>query len=231
MCSYKPMRLYTDIQNKTMKLTSDIISLFELYIQNKATAKQCQEVDLLVSSNKEAAIMLKAMQLLKAELINAEIEKVKLSLTNLNQSISKSQIASTKKHAINDSLDKALNYTIEQLQKLFAPVHLYEQIITDFSLRSTEVRLLQPEAELDCKDYQLHFELQHPQNNQGEIEIYIENNQHQELYYAEFDADEKKFNINLTPNLFTTGRYYWKFAIGNAIIINSFFINKDLMPA
>ncbi len=218
-----------------MELDSHIIELLELYVNNQASKQQRKEVDALVKNNSEIAAMLQAMQLLKTELINLEIIKAKALLVKLREQkqIKKQKPTESDNNSLAHQLKETLHYTVEQLQKLFAPQAIYEQHISNFSLRAASYKLLQPEQGLDCSNYQLQFELQNPVNKGDEIEIIIENNQYEELLVKEYISSipAPPFILHLNPEIFTTGRYYWKFSVEDQVIIGSFFINKQLMPA
>ncbi len=211
-----------------MELNEHIIQLFELYVNNKATEAQKQEVDSFVKANAEAATILKAMQLSKRVLIERKVSSAEKMFKALGQ-----QRAKTPAKASNSwrkQLKQAGSYTLAQLEKLFAPHPIYKNHSSIFSLRTNQVSLAHPEEAFDCTNYELQFELKTPLSKNEEVDISVENNLGEEKFFEEYDSPQQTFTITLNPQIFTSGLYYWKFSVGDFLIIGSFFIDKHLNP-
>lgn len=204
-----------------------IQALLERFVKGKATAKEQKEVQQLCGENPDIKAQLEFMQVLHQGLVQGEVNRMSQRLSFLTSQLKQNK----KKQSFLDTLNQQLNYTLEQLLQLFAPVPAYQTQLARISLRAaaTDI-LLSPPTSYDCVDYQLQFSLEKPLSKTEELELIVEDNQFNEVYAQEYPPQTTEFTVQLNPNDYAPGRYYWKLSVEDQLLIGEFFIQKDLMP-
>ncbi len=209
-----------------------ITSLLERFVKGYITLAEKEEVNQLVASNAAIAEQLQTLQVLRKGMIEEELQSSRLFLQSLEKQSLKEKVGEKAKQL--KQLKQQIQYSIEELKKMFAPFPAYDQYALQFAQRAaSDVNLVlkAPENDMNCESLQLEFSLSKPLETEEEIEIVIEDNQSREKIAQEFEPTTQQFKINLSQANLSPGRYYWKFMVEDAVVIGSFFIQKDLMPA
>jgi len=209
-----------------MKNEQYIQALLERLVKGKATAKEQKEIQQLCVENPDIQEKLEFIQSLHKGLVASEIHQMSKRLNILSH-----RLKQKKKQRLSAAVNKKFNYTPAQLQRLFAVVRPYQIHLAHLALRAADIsELLSPPLSYDCKDYQLHFSLEKSLSKTEELELIVEDNQFNELFAQEYMPTTTDFTVQLNPNDYAPGRYYWKLSSGDQLLIGEFFIRKDLMP-
>ncbi len=206
-----------------------IMDLLERFVKGQVTISEKEEVAKITANKPQWDEKLKMIQSLRKGFIEEEVANSRAFLQSLEtQSL---------KEKLGDAISKVkqqIQYSIEELTKMFAPFPAYDQYAMQFAQRAaSDVHLVlkAPENDMNCTSLTLNFSLTKPLQTDEEIEIVVEDNQSREKIAEEFESDTQHFEIDLSQSNLSPGRYYWKFMVEDAVVIGSFFIQKELMPS
>jgi len=122
-------------------------------------------------------------------------------------------------------------YTLDELLNMFAVVEHYDAILTEVERSATAVDFTTFEvlAPLNGQDCSHSLQLVFSKAVAQDLEVWIENNQEEELLSALVPAGCTAFNID-TSSL-SPGCYYWRIECNEEdFLLGKFYIRKDLMP-
>ncbi|MGB1241604.1 MAG: hypothetical protein ACPG49_03725 [Chitinophagales bacterium] len=197
------------------------------FLENRLSPKDVEKVRLQIINDPEwaeEAAFLKDLSFSAIEVKKAALRKrfneveVKLQRETPNG-------VTVLMNKIKNSIKDHVDYSLDQLTNLFAPVPTYQMAISQ-TKRGVDFDVLKPEKGGDCWEDGLSFELS---NGVGEaLELTIENNQSDELYSDEIPAHTIYFKPSFSSKDHSPGRYYWKLTSDNETIMGDFFIGRDL---
>ncbi len=199
------------------------------FLTNRLSPQEAEAVRLQIANNPEWAEEAAFLQ----EVLFSAIEVKKKQLrehfavveAKLKKQQAKSLSASIDK--MKTSVQKQLDYSIEQLKELFAPVPHYQPLLA-MPTRAGGIEVLVPENGVDCTDEGLYFELS--ETSKELLELSIENNQCDEVYTLEIEPNTFQFTVPFVAKEHPPGRYYWKLMVEDEMVISEFFVGKDMKP-
>lgn len=109
----------------------------------------------------------------------------------------------------------------EDLLENFRLVPAYEQMMATVE-RGRGIEVIAPSNRMYCEDYGLNFTLKKPLPPRTSIRI--ENNRTQAVFKQKLVEGRTTFTIELSPDLFPTGLYYWKLWNKNGMVMGSFLV-------
>ncbi|MEZ4886780.1 MAG: hypothetical protein R3E32_18775 [Chitinophagales bacterium] len=196
----------------THRLSPEEAAMVELRIAEDAEWKEEEAFQREVLFT---AIEVKKMQLRK-QFAGIEAKLQKKYANNLSTSIDK----------IKTSIKEHVEYSVEQLKELFAPVPHYQPLLA-MPTRAGSLEVMIPQNGIDCTDEGLQFEL--TEASDETLELSIENNQCEEVYTQEILPNTFQFIVPFAAKDYPPGRYYWKLMVEDEMIISEFFVGKDLI--
>ena len=118
-------------------------------------------------------------------------------------------------------------YTTKQLTKQFKPCQYYEQELIAAPMRSSKyaLKVIEPQKEANF-DNELFFSFNMPAPIT--CNLIIEDNE--ETIVEQYDIAAGSTNFTILLNNYLPGRYYWKLDIGDNVLMDSIFVQKNLMP-
>ncbi len=120
--------------------------------------------------------------------------------------------------------EEETTYSLEELLADFQVVPSYEKMILT-EMRSEQIKVIKPLNRFHCKNHQLTFVLKLASTVGTAIRI--ENNQMKALLKQKIGVGLTNFTIDLPPNLFPSGLYYWKLWNGDGMVMGSFLIPQS----
>lgn len=218
-----------------MKNEQHISTLIEKAVKGKTTKAEEQELLQLSAQDPDIRLELQIMRDVRQGLIEIAVDNARALFEKIESSLPKLKSAAPVRKptpALLETLGQYVDYTLAQLQQIFAPIPAYQhQLARAASRAAAHAPILQPVAGYDCTDYVLPFVLAKPLADlDDELEIIVEDNQYNELWTEEFDCQTTNISVQLDPKKFPPGRYYWKLGVGDTTFIGEFFIRKDLLP-
>ncbi len=163
-----------------------------------------------------------SMQVHGNELVRAKLHSFEAAF---QASQVKQQVVSTT--PLLSRIKETINYTLDELAALFAPVPTYQASLGMVS-RGTATDVISPSNGIDAADLEeLIFKTVHL--TQEPFELCIENNKQDVLVELEIPSNVQEFRVSLAALNATPGRYYWKLLSDEDMFIGYFFIRKDLM--
>ncbi|MFK7903782.1 MAG: hypothetical protein AB8B69_01595 [Chitinophagales bacterium] len=197
------------------------------FLTNRLPLQEAKEVSLQIANDPEwaeEAAFLKDLSVSAVEVKKAALRK---QFNNIEVKLQRetSEGMTTLMNKIKDSVKNHIDYSIDQLAGLFAPVPHYQPILAQVQ-RGGDFEVLKPEKGADCWSDGLFFEFSN--GLEEALELSIENNQSDELYSGEIPAHSIYFNPQFSSKDHPPGRYYWKVTSDNETIMGDFFIGKDL---
>lgn len=201
-----------------------IRDLLKDYLKGRISAQEAAAVESYLKAYPEFEAELDFERNLLEGLVELELEDAHFFLTDLEKKLSLS--SNTKESSLSEKIQEGVQYSINQLQRWFAPVQNYEKLLQQTAFRAVSFKVLQPRNSIECSGLQLSFRLNKPVDN---LLLLIEDNEFNELIEQEFEEAVDVFQISLSPTDFHPGRYYWKLSDDNQTIVGVFFIQKNLM--
>lgn len=158
--------------------------------------------------------------------------EMKLELQNLESNL---QLKKTSSFTIDlspqrllEKINQAIDFTLEELTALFAPLPNYELAALQPS-RSSEVMLIEPENEVNIEGGLLTFVFEKPISEN--LQLKIENNRLEQLLETTIPQNSQAFELFLEESIFAAGRFYWKLKGSTGTQIGVFFVRKDLQTS
>lgn len=208
------------------------LEIIERYLSDELSPKEQTVFQELLTSDEDFALAVLFQKDLMPSIAANGRQSLKLQFEELEKTIvaKNSKTQATVLDKIKQSIEaeiKELGYTIEQFLQLFAPVPNYTTAIAA-TTRGNRFSLLSPENKVDCSEGFIRFDFGKALNN--EIEILIEDNQHNVLIEEEVRMGQREIVLDLPVLEFKAGRYYWKIiADEELVMIRTFFVRKDLV--
>lgn len=159
-------------------------------------------------------IFMRSIEQVGDEAILAELNTVEQELVN----------APDTKNNIVQQLKEQLQYSLEELKKMFAPLPNYQLVLAQAS-RNDNTKVLHPKNGRDCSRGLLDFKLE-AAPKQG-FKVVVQNNRYQTLLEDRIPPKQSSFTLFL-PEM-PPGRYYWKLILNGEVLLGEFFVHKALM--
>lgn len=198
------------------------------FITGKLSPQEAEKVKQKIETNSEWA----EEAAIQEDILFAAIEVKKIQLRTQFDRIEANLQSQTKQGLVakitgfKSFVSQQVEYSLEQLTALFTPVPQYQPLLA-MPMRGHDIKVLMPDAGIDCFNEGLSFQLS--KGSEFPLEVVVENNQCEEIYAQEIDSNTTDFTLFFPAREHPPGRYYWKLMLEEEMIMSEFFIAKEAL--
>ena len=203
-----------------MKLTIEELELIEKYSVGELKEEERQLLEKIPEWEEIAGCQGDFLESLPI----SKLEDIKSSLMLIEEEF---QYAQSKENELSifDKIKQQIDLTLDEIAALFQPAPNYQLNLARVSRRGN---LKVGGFEVKEEENKLSFNLtKQPTHN---LQLTVENNLEETLIKKEFSKEVgKNFHTELKELQNVPGRYYWRLVMDGEVVMNEFFIGKELM--
>lgn len=153
--------------------------------------------------------------------------EIKNKLRFFEEELQQEQKIEKKRFGILNKIKEQVNLTLDEIANLFQPVPNYQAILAMAS-RSGNLIIEEPKSGLNTTNNLLSFVLKKKPTHS--LQLTIENNLQEILLTREISKNEgQSFEVPLSGLQNIPGRYYWRLVMNGEVLMDEFFIQKELL--
>lgn len=206
-----------------MKLTIEELDLIEKYSTDELKKEEKEFLEQIPNWEEIAIFQEDFLEAIPV----SKLEDIKGSLMLFEEEFQYAQNIQIKENELSifDKIKQQIDLTLDEIAALFQPAPNYQLNLARVSRRGN---LKVGEFDLKKEENKLFFTLTKQPTHS--LQLTVENNLEEVLIKKEFSKEVgQNFYTELNELQNIPGRYYWRLVMDGEVVMNEFFIGKDLM--